>query len=156
MNIQNIKRILLIVVAVIALIFGKQFNNPKGHVPKNNTPKPTTTQNPTTQNPTTAPPSNTNSVLEKMRHQQIVYTKHAKCRMDCRHITEAEINEILEKGTINNRKSEPNAQPCPTYAVEGYTHQRQQVRIVFANCPSTTKVITAIDIGEDHPCGKCD
>jgi Domain of unknown function (DUF4258) len=29
---------------------------------------------------------------------KIVYTKHARCRMDCRQIDEAEVAEILEKG----------------------------------------------------------
>ena len=36
----------------------------------------------------------------------LIYTKHAKCRMDCRHIDESEVVEILDKGTINYDKIE--------------------------------------------------
>src|SRR5579885_670277 len=51
------------------------------------------------------------------RVSDLEYTKHAKCRMDCRHITQAEVQEILQNGTINYRKSNQNDRPCPTYAL---------------------------------------
>src|SRR6185503_18661379 len=42
------------------------------------------------------------------RHaHHLILTRHARCRMDCRHITEKEIREILEGGEINYKKSEP-------------------------------------------------
>ena len=67
------------------------------------------------------------------RHEtHLVYTRHARCRMDCRHITETEVKEILEKGEIDYRKSEPDAHPDPKYAFEGYTHEGQHLRIIFA------------------------
>src|SRR4051812_17049358 len=56
----------------------------------------------------------------------LIYTKHARCRMDCRHIDESEVTEILEKGRINYRKSEPAGRPDPKYALEGTTHDGQQ------------------------------
>src|SRR5437016_2119945 len=65
----------------------------------------------------------------------IHYSKHARCRMDCRHISESEVREILSKGSINYRKSELQADACSKrYAVEGRTHDNQQVRIIFAPC----------------------
>jgi len=35
----------------------------------------------------------------------INYTKHAKCRMECRHIDESEIKDILANGSINYKKA---------------------------------------------------
>src|SRR5579885_2448681 len=67
------------------------------------------------------------------RHvSHLILTRHARCRMDCRHITEKEIREILEEGEINYKKSEPDAHPDPKYALEGYTKEGQHLRIVFA------------------------
>ena len=67
------------------------------------------------------------------RHpDRLIYTKHARCRMGCRHIDEAEVQEILQEGRINYRKSEPAGRPDPKYALEGTTRDGQQVRIVFA------------------------
>lgn len=81
------------------------------------------------------------------------YTRHARCRMDCRHITQAEVQDIMEHGEINYRKSEANGHPCPTYALEGYTQQdHQHVRIVFAQCDYKTKVVTCIDLDTDFEC----
>lgn len=81
------------------------------------------------------------------------YTRHAKCRMECRHITQAEVEDILQHGNINYRKSELNDVPCPTYALEGYTLQdKQHVRIVFAQCDSKTKVVTCIDLDNEFSC----
>jgi hypothetical protein len=80
------------------------------------------------------------------------YTKHAHCRMECRQISESEVEEIMRTGSINYRKSEVNAKPCPTYALEGMTHDNQHVRIVFAQCDLKTKVVTTIDLEHDWPC----
>src|SRR5687768_4255978 len=68
------------------------------------------------------------------------YTKHARCRMECRKITEAEVKEIMLEGNINYRKSNVKAMPCPVYALEGITAaDDQRVRIVFAQCDKKTK-----------------
>ena len=80
------------------------------------------------------------------------YTKHARCRMDCRQITAAEVEEIMQNGKINYRKSNVKAHPCPTYAVEGYTKDDQRVRIVFGQCDNKTKVITCIDLDKEWEC----
>src|SRR5450755_4688996 len=66
------------------------------------------------------------------RQGQLIYTRHALCRMDCRHITPKEIHEILDRGTINYMKSEPEARPDPKYAMEGYTDEQQHLRIIIA------------------------
>lgn len=80
------------------------------------------------------------------------YTQHAICRMDCRQISKSEIQDIMREGSINYRKSNVKGRPCPTYALEGYTDDNQHVRIVYAQCDNTTKVVTCIDLGKDWEC----
>jgi hypothetical protein len=87
------------------------------------------------------------------RHpDRLIYTKHARCRMNCRHIDEAEVQEILQQGRINYRKSEPAGRPDPKYALEGTTRDGQQVRIVFAPAKRGMVVITVIDLGTEWSC----
>ena len=81
------------------------------------------------------------------------YTRHAKCRMDCRQITADEVKDILINGKINYTKTDLNDQPCPTYALEGVTRQDgQHVRIVFAQCEKETRVVTCIDLDQEFTC----
>lgn len=86
------------------------------------------------------------------RTSRMIYTKHARCRMACRHIDESEVQEILERGIINERKSEPAGRPDPKYALEGRTHDGQQVRIVFAPTSRGMVVITVIDLDTNWSC----
>lgn len=84
--------------------------------------------------------------------KRLIFTKHARCRMDCRHIDEQEVREILEKGRVNLRKSEPTGRPDPKYALEGSTRDGQQVRIVFAPASRGMVVITVIDLDREWAC----
>jgi hypothetical protein len=82
----------------------------------------------------------------------LVFSKHAKCRMDCRHIDEGEIKEILAKGTVNTSKiiSGPKG---VSYPLEGNTSDGQHVRVVFA--PKTDGklvVVTVIDLETEFAC----
>jgi hypothetical protein len=83
---------------------------------------------------------------------RLIYTRHARCRMDCRHITETEIREILERGEIDYRKSEPDARPDPKYALEGNTVEGQHLRIIFAPSDRGLVVITCIELGVEWKC----
>ncbi len=83
----------------------------------------------------------------------INYSKHAKCRMACRHIDDVEIEDILKNGTINYKKSELQGEDCrKKYAVEGYSKDRQHLRIIFAPCGDEMTVVTCIDIGQEWSC----
>ncbi|HEX3081120.1 MAG TPA: DUF4258 domain-containing protein [Puia sp.] len=86
------------------------------------------------------------------RHAELVFTRHARCRMDCRHITTREIHEVLDNGIINYNKSEPESHPDPKYAVEGYTAEQQHLRIIVA--PENTRliIITCIELGVEWSC----
>ena len=84
---------------------------------------------------------------------QINYSNHAKCRMECRHIDETEVKDILKNGNINYKKSEVGGTECNRkYAVEGYSKDNQHLRIVFAPCNDEVTVVTCIDIGTEWEC----
>ena len=85
------------------------------------------------------------------RISYLEYTQHAKCRMDCRHITQQEVEEVMHNGTINYRKSDVDDRPCPTYAVEEMVNG-EKLRIVFAQCDLKTKVVTVIDLDKKWQC----
>jgi acetylornithine deacetylase/succinyl-diaminopimelate desuccinylase-like protein len=87
-------------------------------------------------------------------NKTISYSRHAKCRMECRHIDESEVKEILQKGEINFSK-EKESEKGVTYPLEGVTHDGQHVRIVFAPHDNTVTVVTAIDLDTNWPCGDC-
>lgn len=83
----------------------------------------------------------------------INYSKHAKCRMDCRHIDDTEVKDILQNGKINYNKSDLNGADCrKKYAVEGYSKDNQHLRIIFAPCNDEVTVVTCIDIGAEWEC----
>jgi hypothetical protein len=82
----------------------------------------------------------------------VIYTKHARCRMGCRYISETEVLDILHKGVVNFQKSELRGSPDPKYAVEGKTDDGQEVRIVFAQSPRGVVVVTVIDLGKEWQC----
>ena len=81
----------------------------------------------------------------------IIFSKHAKCRMDCREIDESEVKEILKNGRINYKKIQSDKRG-KTYPVEGYTHDKQHVRIVFAPKGDGLVVVTVIDLETEWAC----
>jgi hypothetical protein len=86
------------------------------------------------------------------RVSYLQYSNHARCRMDCRHITQAEVKEIMQDGKINYNKSDLQNGRCPRYAVEGITKDNQDVRIIFAQCNENTTVVTVIDLEKNWTC----
>ena len=82
---------------------------------------------------------------------KLIFSKHAKCRMNCRKIDESEVREILKSGTINYSKIQSDKRG-KTYPVEGYTHDKQHVRIVFAPKDDGLVVVTVIDLGTEWTC----
>jgi len=87
---------------------------------------------------------------------EFYFTKHARCRMDCRHITQMEVKEIVHKAEVNYNKSELDAPKGPTYALEGYTSKdKQHVRIIVAPKQRHLSIVTVIDLDEDWECPSC-
>jgi Domain of unknown function (DUF4258) len=82
----------------------------------------------------------------------LILTKHARCRMDCRHITEQEIKEIIHDGKVNYSKSGTGNKGDETYALEGYSNEHQHLRIVVAPENDGLVVITCIDLDNEWQC----
>ena len=101
-------------------------------------------------------PGNTKSDASAQKpfdpHGRLIFTKHARCRMDCRHITANEIHEILDAGTINYEKSDPQGRPDPKWAVEGYTAEQQHLRIIVAPERGELIIVTCIELGVEWTC----
>lgn len=116
---------------------------------KNTPPPPASIEKRTSANP----PVNTSEKIKFDRSgTNLFFTKHAKCRMKCRHITQQEVKDILVNGTINYNKSDLNDPRGPSYAVEGTTKDRQKVRIIFAPKQERTTVVTVIDLEREYVC----
>jgi len=101
---------------------------------------------------------NNKSNLDIFRDPDAVYffTKHARCRMACRHITQKEVKEIVRKAEVNYNKSDLNDPKGPTYAIEGYTAKdRQHIRIIIAPKQRHLSVVTVIDLDKDWECPSC-
>ncbi len=82
---------------------------------------------------------------------EIVYSKHARCRMECRQIDESEVKEIWKKGILNEDKIEKSSKGS-SYPLEGRTHDGQRVRIVFAPQGEKLVVVTVIDLEKEWAC----
>jgi hypothetical protein len=82
----------------------------------------------------------------------IEYSNHARCRMQCRRISQTEVEETMQQGKINYDKSDLQNARCPRYALEMVTDDNQRVRIVYAQCNRSTTIVTVIDLDTDHDC----
>jgi hypothetical protein len=82
----------------------------------------------------------------------LIFTRHAECRMKCRDITEDEVKEILLKGNINYMKSDLKNERGPTYALEGYSDEQQHLRIIFAPKKDEVVVVSCIDLDKEWHC----
>jgi len=86
------------------------------------------------------------------RVSYLQYSNHAKCRMECRHISEQEVAEAMQEGKINYKKSDIRNSRCPRYAIEEITKDDQHIRVVFAQCNNYTEVVTVIDLDTEWTC----
>lgn len=136
--------LLILILAIIAFAL-KRCNNKASPPAKTETTDKTSNKNPGKNT------INRNRGFDR-RVTYINYTDHAKCRMQCRHITQQEVHDIMQEGKVNYNKSDVNDTPCPTYAVEGTTPDRQHVRIIFAQCDEKSKVVTVIDLDTKWQC----
>lgn len=139
---------IFLVVAALLLFYIKK--NQRGHVPKEQ--KIEKVDNRITVPAVIPEPGNVDEVEGFNRNiTNLIFSKHARCRMDCRYIDESEIREILRNGTINKKKIQTDKRGM-TYPVEGYTHDKQHVRIVFAPKDDALVVVTVIDLDTEWKC----
>lgn len=86
--------------------------------------------------------------------QPLELTQHGACRMDCRKIDRGEVADVLRAGAWAPERTRTDGR-CPSHAYEGHGTDGHRLRVVFAACPTETRVVTAIDLDQDWPCA-CD
>lgn len=151
MNTKRIYAGIIVAIGIIFTLLTRVLNEKPSSAPTHHQTA-TSTKPPTSTTPATAATGDV-AILSELQSKKIIYTKHARCRMECRYISEQEVLEMMSKGQINHAKSKPNDYPCPTYALEGITQKDgQKVRIVLAKCADVTKVVTVIDTGKEYTC----
>lgn len=134
----------IFLIAAAGLLFYVKMHQ-RGKLPQNPDPQPQ-------ENVPVTPVTTTDNKLPFDRHSgHLIYSKHARCRMECRHIDESEVQEILDNGTLNNNKIE-ESDKGKSYPLEGITHDKQHVRIVFAPKQENLVVVTVIDLDKDWYC----
>ena len=145
---SKISSSIIAVLLVIALIARFFFHNSSSKHSEKNRPdeKTSTTQ-------AANPPVNDDGLNRNESH--LILTRHARCRMECRHITQDEIKQILHDGNINYNKSELHAERGPKYALEGYLPDHQHLRVIFAPEPNAMVVVTCIDLDTEWQCPSC-
>jgi hypothetical protein len=84
--------------------------------------------------------------------QKVKVSKHGRCRMECRNLDAYEIQEVINKGRKNPKKSNSDSKPCPTIALEGMTADGQNARVVLGLCDGDYKIVTVIDLKNDWKC----
>ncbi|HQX74501.1 MAG TPA: DUF4258 domain-containing protein [Chitinophagaceae bacterium] len=136
---------LIIALLAITLFVINQYKSSKEPVPK-----PKVTDNDRPKDPASNPTDRDKGF--DRRTSYLKYSNHAKCRMQCRKISQVEVEEIMRDGKINYNKSDLDNARCPRYAVEGVTSDDQRVRIVYAQCNESTTVVTVIDLETDFKC----
>lgn len=93
----------------------------------------------------------------RFNNKQVVLTNHGRCRMRCREIDAFEVQEILDQDNINENKSNylVSSGECPKIAYEGYTRDKQHVRVILGDCKDDPLIITVIDLENKYDC-HCD
>lgn len=91
-------------------------------------------------------PQNTGAELD--------YSRHARCRMKCRDISQALVEDVYQNGSLNCAKSDPTGQKdgTPRYALELEDGTRGRVRIIVGDNPDYDVIITAIRLDEKDQC----
>jgi cell division protein FtsI/penicillin-binding protein 2 len=152
MSRKQLIRIIVTVAAIVAFIIFRltQLQNKASQRQKEETHQETPGQGPAATSRKSG--SNSKGLVFNRRLAKIVYTKHARCRMECRHIDESEIIEMRDAGRVNLAKSEFSSKRDPKFALEGITHDNQHVRVVFAQTETSLVVVTCIDLDNEWAC----
>ena len=141
---KSLPIIFIVVLALLALALKRCNQTPS--------PRTDTSIRRETKAPANNQPINESDVKFDRRTDNLYFTKHAKCRMKCRQISQREVKDILVNGKVNYNKSNLNDPEGPTYAVEGNTDDAQHVRIIFAPKQKHVSVVTVIDLDVEHQC----
>jgi len=145
MNVRKALPVLLLILLAVFTVVLK-----RSHHSFNTTNRPDYRAN--NRGPFTNPEDVTANLPFDRKTNHLYFTKHARCRMQCRHISEQEVKDILAKGKVNYRKSNLDDTRGATYAIEGVTTDQQHVRIIFAPKQKQVTVVTVIDLEVEYSC----
>lgn len=155
-NQKGLPWLMLVVMAALTIfLLARKQNRGTGSLPeKPRTQKEKTVRNDPASNDPNSPGNERDSRNGQFNRTptQVNYSKHARCRMGCRHIDGDEIKEILVNGAINVHKSDMRSQPDPRYALEGTTRDGQKIRVIVAQAPRASTIVTVIDLDTDWNC----
>lgn len=83
---------------------------------------------------------------------QLQFSDRAECLMNCRGISNEDIEEIMKKGVINFNRSNLRGNPCPSFALQGRTDGGKSLVVFFSQCPDETTVIGCLTPKDATPC----
>ncbi len=150
---KTIPYLILLVLFVVAF-FVKRYR--EQDQPITNTPSVAQEKPVTQQKKDTSTDGKNNLDVFRDPDAEYFFTKHARCRMECRSITQKEVKEIVRKAEVNYNKSELDASQGPKYALEGYTSKdKQHVRIIVAPKQKHLSIVTVIDLDKEWECPSC-
>lgn len=97
-----------------------------------------------------------NRVKEQVNKSTFKYSEHAKCILQCKGISEEEVQEVLKTGEVNFSESDTRGVPCPSYAIEGTSHSKKlRVLVTVFERDSTAEITTAINMEAGQDTCKC-
>lgn len=80
-------------------------------------------------------------------------TKHARCRMNCRKLDAYEVQQVINQGEVNRKKSKPaQGDRCKSLAYEGRSPDGPRARIIIGECEDAPILITVIDLDHKYDC----
>lgn len=74
-------------------------------------------------------------VLYHLKQDTIHISPQAQCLIDCLSVSQDEVLDVLEGGSVNFEKSDKNALPCKLYTVE-----KDSLSVVFELCEDKVMV----------------
>ena len=97
-----------------------------------------------------------NRVKEQVDKSSFKFSEHAKCILECKRITEEEVREVLKNGDVNFSASDTRGVPCPSYAIEGTSHNKKiRVLVTIFERDSTAEITTAINLEAGKDTCRC-
>ncbi len=97
-----------------------------------------------------------NRVKEQVDKSTFKFSEHAKCILACKQITEEEVRDVLKNGEVNFSESDTRGVPCPSYAIEGSSHNKKlRVLLTVFERDSTAEITTAMNMEAGKDTCKC-
>ena len=97
-----------------------------------------------------------NRVKEQVNKSTFIFSEHAKCILQCKQISEEEVKEVLKTGEVNFSESDTHGVPCPSYAIEGTSHNKKlRVLLTIFEKDSTAEITTAINMEAGKDTCRC-